>query len=271
MVQVLVIRPPGRHASRAGRRIGPSLIAFATLAIAPPDLAQPSPRSPLLQIEVGDSVGLPLPDAKMEVFTFMDGAAFREWVTVEPNDLDEGAYLLRFSNPGYRPTVLSVPLRKGRLVSLRVRIGAERDTTRHTRLIQADAVRSIGIVSEGKATTDLTRGRRVLDHESIERASPASISALLRDSKGFNVVLTSTPDGGYDAGAVGYGNGYGCPLPVLINGDRRRTIPFNEANQRYGIDVVEAIELVPRASARLYGRLEDRWECGVLLIWVKQG
>jgi hypothetical protein len=266
-----VIQPPGRHASRAARRIGPALIVVATLAIAPLDLAQPSPRSPLLQIEVGDSVGLPLPDAKMEVFNLMDGAAFREWVTVEPNELAEGEYLLRVSNPGYRSAVLSVPLRKGTRVSLRVRLGAERDTTRHTRVAQADEVHSIGIVSQGRATTDLMRGRRVLFRESIERASPASLSALLRDAKGFNVVLTSTPDGGYDAGAVGYGNGYGCPLPVLINGDRRRTIPFGEANQRYGIDVVEAIELVPRASARLYGRLEDRWECGVLLIWVKQG
>ena len=137
---------------------------LAALAIASPDFAQsPATHSSALQVEVGDSIGLPLPDAKVEVYTFADGGTFREWVAVEPNELTDGVYLLRFSNQGFRSTALSVPLRKGTRVSLRVRLGAERDTTRHVRVILADEVRSIGIVTEGRATADLTRGRRVLD------------------------------------------------------------------------------------------------------------
>jgi hypothetical protein len=252
-----------------------AVVILAAFAIAAPVLAQSSPatHSPLLQVEVGDSIGLPLPDAKVEVYSFADGGTFREWLAVEPNELPEGVYLLRFSNPGYRSAVLSAPLRKGTRVSLRVRLGAERDTTRHVRVrvIPADQVRSIGVVTEGRATTDLTRGRRVLDRESIERAGPASVAALLRDAKNFDVVVTPRPDGGYDVGGVASGGGYGCTLPVLINGDRRLIIPFSEANQRYGIEAVEAVELIPRVSARLYGYLQDRWECGILAMWVKQG
>jgi hypothetical protein len=228
-------------------------------------------RRPLLQVEIGDSLGLPLPDATMEVYAFAAGGTFREWLAITPNELTEGVYLLRLSSPGYRPAVLSVPLRGSNLVALRGRLGAERDTTRHSRTVTADDVRSIGIVTEGRAHTDLTTGRRILDRETIERAASVSIAALLRDVKGFDVVIRPAPDGGYEAGAVASRGGYGCELPVFVNGDRRLVIPFSEANQRYGIDVVEAIELVPRAAARLYGRLQDHWECGVLVLWVKQG
>ena len=228
-------------------------------------------RRSLLQVEVGDSLGLPLPDYGIEAYLFADSGTFREWVAVMPNELPEGVHLLRLSSPGYRAAILSVPLRKGNLVALRGRLGGERDTSRRSRVIQADGVRSIGIVTEGRAHTEITKGRRVIDRETIARAAPATIAALLRDAKGFDVVVTPTPDGGYQAGAVDSGAGYGCSLPVLVNGDRRRVVSFSEANQRYSIDQVEAIELVPRVAARLYGSLQDHWECGVLVLWVSQG
>ena len=248
-----------------------AMVAFSTLGFAPADVAQSqAPRSPMLQVEVGDSIGLPLPDATIEVYVLAGGAAGREWVAVEPNELPEGVHLLRFSNPGYRSVVLSAPLHKGGRVALRIRLGAERDTTRRARTVQAEAVRSFGIVTEGRATADLTNGRRVLERSAIERAGAASIAALLRDVRNANVVVTASPDGEFDVGAVAAGAGYGCTLPVLINGDRRTVIAFPEANQRYGIDAVEAIEVIPRAAARLYGHIEDRWECGVLVLWVNR-
>src|SRR5687768_12681995 len=102
----------------------------ATAASVATDASAQAAKKPLLQLEVGDSIGLPLPDATLEVFTFMEGGVFAEWVTVGPSDLPPGINLLRFSHPGYRRTVFSVPLREGSTVALRVRLRPERDTTK---------------------------------------------------------------------------------------------------------------------------------------------
>src|SRR6476469_2079216 len=47
-------------------------------------------REALIQIEVGDSIGLPLPDATVEVFTYLNGGVFWEWTPVGASDLPEG-------------------------------------------------------------------------------------------------------------------------------------------------------------------------------------
>jgi hypothetical protein len=78
-------------------RLATILVSTAALiaAVAPPASAQ-SDRPSLLQVEVGDSIGLPLPDAKMEVFALLDGGIFYEWAEVQPHQLPKGVQLLRF-------------------------------------------------------------------------------------------------------------------------------------------------------------------------------
>ena len=87
------------------------LIRLATLILTTavvPALSVPSParaqgeRETLIQIEVGDSIGLPLPDAKMEVFTIPDRGIFWEWMEFQPEQLTKGVQLLRFAKP---PTI----------------------------------------------------------------------------------------------------------------------------------------------------------------------
>lgn len=250
------------HAMRVGLAAAVVTVAAARLVA-----GQGVPRPSLLQLEVGDSIGLPLPDAKIEVFAITDRGRFRDWVTIDPSDLPEGVHLLRFSQPGYQPTVFSVPLRHGTRVSLRVRLGAERDTTRKGPG-EATEVRTAGLRIEGRATTDILKARRVLDRGAIERASPASIAALLRDAKGMGVVVSPGGVGSYTVGAVG-GGMYGCPLPVMINGDWRLITSFDEANRGYSPESVEAVELVSRVAAKSYSRRAEDAECGVLVIWVR--
>jgi hypothetical protein len=222
---------------------------------------------PLLYVEVADSIGLPLPDAKLEVYTLMDRAVFREWVFVDPSDLPDGIHLLRFSHPGYRPSVFSVPLRTGARVSLRVRLGAERDTTNRGRT-EAIEVRAIGRLMEGRASSDIIKARRVLDRDLIEQAHPSSIADVLRDAKGMGVMVLP---GEAMIRWVGAGGVYGCPLPVMINGDRRFLNTFTDVSQRYRPEDVEAIELVPRTAALLYPRRPDDVECALLAFWVRDG
>src|SRR4029450_4309347 len=98
-----------------------------------------------LQIEVGDSIGLPLPDAKIEVFTFMDGGVFWEWVPIDSVALPVGINLLRFSPPGSRSTAFSVPVPEQSILSLRIRLDPERDTANAAGKVEARQVRAIGL------------------------------------------------------------------------------------------------------------------------------
>ena len=223
---------------------------------------------PLLYVEVGDSIGLPLPDAKLEVYTLMDRAVFREWVAIEPSDLPDGIHLLRFSHPGYRPSVFSVPLRRGARVSLRVRLSAESDTSRRGGPVEAIEVRAIGRLTEGRVISDIIKSRRVLDRDVIDHAHPSSIAAMLRDAKGMGVIVWP---GEAMIRWVGAGGVYGCPLPVMVNGDRRFLNTFNDVSDRYQPEDVEAIELVPRTAALLYPRRPDDVECALLALWVRDG
>ena len=227
-----------------------------------------APSQALLQVEVGDSIGLPLPDAKVEVYTLMDRGIYREWVWVDPSSVPEGIHLLRFSYPGYRASVFSVPLRKGTRVSLRVRLGAPPDTTNRNRAVEVTDVHAIGILMEGRSKSDFIRTRRVLDRDAIERGNAASIVALLRDARGTKAIVT----GGTGSAMIGLaaeGGIYGCPMPVIVNGDRRMVTTFAEASARYTPDEVEAIELIPRTTVAPYVLRVEEGGCGVLALWVK--
>lgn len=247
-----------------------ALALWAIAAAAPIVRGQSMPAPPpLLQLEVGDSIGLPLPDAKVESFALMQGAAFLEWVPIDPANLSPGVYLLRFSYPGYRTATFSVPIRKGSRVSLRVRLGAEHDTTRGTRTTEAAPIRAIGLLLEGRATTDIVRSRRVLERAAIERANTSSVGELLRGTKETGLVVKPGAGRDYRITAPASGGPYGCTVPVMINGDPRWLFPFDEMNRRYSADEVEAAEFLPRSVARVYARHPEEGDCGLLLLWVR--
>lgn len=227
-------------------------------------------RPTQLQVEVGDSIGLPLPDAKIETFMLMEGGAFLEWVPVEPAELSDGVYLLRFSHPGYRTAILSVPLRKKARVSLRVRLVAEPDSAERSMAVASTTpVRAIGLFLEGHASTDIVRARRVLERDAVERAKAPSIGELLRITKQVGVIVTPGAGRDYAITALGMGATFRCDVPVMVNGDRRWLFPFRDINQRYEVDDVEAAEFIPTAAARPYLRRPEEASCGVLLLWAR--
>jgi len=242
-----------------------ALTLCASLATAASTRAQ-SPPAGLLQVEVGDSIGLPLPDATIETFTLMQGGVFLEWVSVRPEELPEGVYLLRFSYPGYRSAVFSVPLKKGNRVSLRVRLGAEPDTTQRGKAIVASPVRAIGLFLEGRASTDIIRTRHVLERDAVERAKAPSLGELIRGAKEMGVIVTPGAGSNY---RISSGGAFSCFVPVMLNGDRRWLFAFSDINQRYQADEVEAAEYIPRAAARPFARRPEEVECGLLLLWLR--
>lgn len=245
------------------------LLTGLLLAAAAPSAARAQDdRQALIQIEVRDSIGLPLPDAKVEVFTFMDGGVFWEWVPIGAGDLPAGINLLRFSHPGYQPAVFSVPLREGGKVSLRVRLLSERDTTGQHHVVQADPVNAIGLAIEGRAKTDIVGRRRILDRHAIEGETVSHFGALMHRAR--NTELTVLPARGGTFAVYGRsGSGGRSCVQVMVNGDRRRVLPFETFDQLFGTHDVEAIEVFPQGSSIPMSYQVPRSPCGMLVVWFR--
>lgn len=224
-------------------------------------------RESLIQIEVGDSVGLPLPDAIVEVFTFMDGGVFWEWVPVGTEALPAGINLLRFSHPGYRPEVFSVPLREGGKVALRVRLRAERDTTRQSHP-EAEEVHAIGLSIEGRATTDILGRRRILDRRAIEAEPVNHFGDLMRRARNTELTVLPARGGAFAVYGRSPSGGRSC-VQVMINGDRRRILPFETFDQLFGPYDVEAIEVFPQGHSIPLSYQVQRSPCGMLVVWFR--
>ncbi len=220
--------------------------AHRATAVAPPRL---------LSVEVRDSTGLPIADARMEVFTFV-GGPFWDWVAAEPPMLGDGIHFLRFSHAGYAPTMFSVLLRDGRYVTVRVTLERERDTTRANRVLEASEVHATGEAREGPIRTDVVGVRRIIDRSVIEHADAASVRELLLRTKGTDL---GVPKPG----------GRGCS--VMINGDRRRVLSFTEFDQLVGPNEAEALEVVSRGES--YFAVSPRRQatgCGTLYAWLRK-
>jgi len=223
----------------------------------------------LLDIEVSDSIGLPLPNARLELFTYMDRGVFREWVSIEAGMLAEGIHLLRFSHEGHRPSVFSVPLRKGSRVSLRVRLLPEPATLPRQDLIEATEVRAVGFARDGRRSVDIIGGRRVIDRTAIERANGRPVGDILRLATGTNLTVTPSA-GGFSHVATRTGSGRDlCEASVMLNGDQTLTLSFNRFEELYHNSEPEAIEIVLNGHAIPYTFRRTDSDCTVLLIWLR--
>ena len=226
-----------------------------------------SDRPSLLQVEVGDSIGLPLPDAKLEVFTLLEGGVFWEWVEVQPHQLPKGVQLLRFSHAGYKASTFSLPLREGSKVSLRVRLMPERETTpRRDGTFQAYEVKAIALSLDGGAKTDVLGRRRILDNLAGAPESNNRLGDLIRRSRGAELRVTPGSAGQY---AV-EGETTRCAVAVMLNGDRRHIIPFATFDQMYPTDDLEVVEVFPRGASIPFSYQVNRSECGLLIVWYRK-
>jgi hypothetical protein len=240
----------------------------AASAFAPPARAQHKKQT-VVQIEVGDSIGLPLPDAKVEVFTFMDGGVFWEWIPVDSVAIPDGINLLRFSHPGYRPTVFSVPIREKTTLSLRVRLDPERDTARTGHAPEARSVRAIALVLEGRAHTDVLGRRRVVEQEVFANESVSRFGQLLHRVRNTDLRVLPASGGIFRVFAQSTGGSYNCPVQVMVNGDRRRVLPFETFDQMYSPGDTEAIEIFPMGSSVPLSYQVPRAGCGMLVVWFR--
>jgi len=244
-------------------------IIVVVAALLPSPARAQTERASLLQIEVGDSIGLPLPDATLEVFTVLDRGIAWEWAPVDPSELPEGTNLLRISHAGYRPAVFSVPLRSGSHVALRVRLHPMGDSAARARAPQADEVRSIGLAIDGRARTDIIGVRRVLDRGAIAASAAPTLGALLRRTKGTNLNLLPARGGTFRPYTESQRGGSRCPAAVMVNGDRRRIFAFETADQLFSPEGIESIEIFPRGSSVPLAYQVPQSSCGVIVVWFR--
>ncbi|HUQ82531.1 MAG TPA: hypothetical protein VM076_15385 [Gemmatimonadaceae bacterium] len=256
--------------SRFARGAAPTLaMVLLTTALGQTATAHAQGEQPImLQVEVSDSLGLPLPDAKLETFTLMDGGVFWEWVPVAPQQLPEGINLLRFSHPGYRSSTFSIPLRAGSKVSLRVRLMTAGDSAKKDPL-EAREVRAIGLAIEGRMRTDVLGRRRILESAVVAEETTGKFGTLLRRVRGTELRVLPVSGGGYKPLAetnAGTGN---CQMLVMLNGDRRQVLPFAAFDQLYGTADLEVMEVFPRSSSLPSAYQVSKPGCGMLVAWFK--
>jgi hypothetical protein len=226
-----------------------------------------STATPALQVEVQDSVGLPLPDARVEVYTPIGRSKFWEWALVQPETLPLGIFLLRFSHPGYEPSVFSVPLEIYKPVSLRVRLSPQADTLVVRREGRAHVVRAIGLARVGRRHLDVVGFLRVLHRAEIERAGGTSLSTVFGRTKGTELIQTdpAVPGAGTNDRPV-----RGCVGQVTVNGNRLQKLTNAQFQAMYGVGEAEYIEVVGLTTkpAFDYSR-EPLGGCNSLRVWFK--
>ena len=252
------------------RRFAFAAVVVATICFPRSAPAVQSASDSLFQLEVTDSVGLPLPDAKVEWFTYMPGGVWREWVEVAPFQLEPGMHLLRLSHEGYRPSILSVPLEKGRRASLRVRL--RRDTGPDTgrsrvNVIDASDVRGVGLIVGSGVARDFLGERRIIDRPAIERAGRSRLSDILRRVSGAGVMVLP---GSAGRSTVRIGGRQLCTAGVMVDGKPNRTITFASFEATQSASDPEVIELVERANAIPFSfRRGESGDCAMVLVWLR--
>lgn len=249
------------------------VVALAAMDIALsallPDSARAQAGRALLQIEVRDSVGLPLPDAALEVFTLPDRAISWEWVRVEAEALPEGVHLIRVSHPGYRTSVFSIPLRTGGSVALRVNLSPAGDSATRARPPRADEVRATGVAIQGRMRTDVIGARRVLARDANTASESATLGALLRRAEGTGLNMVPAAGGTFRAYSEAQRGGRRCPTPVMVNADRRRVLAIEAAERLFGPEDFEVIEIFPRGGSVPFAYQVPQSTCGVIILWLR--
>jgi hypothetical protein len=227
----------------AARRFSAIAIAVSALLAAARN-AESQQAASLLRLEVTDTVGIPLPDARLEVFTLLEGGINWEWARVLPEGIPAGTYLLRISNPGYEPAVFSVPLRKDSHVALRVRLTAPIDSASVKAPI-ASAVRAQGFAIDGRIRTDVIGNRRIVDHRSATMTNPRTLGDLLHRVRGTTLTMYPASDGTFSPRKARPSRRMHpwCSTPVMLNGDRRKVLTFDAANQLLAPEEIEALEI----------------------------
>lgn len=252
------------------RRVGRLCVVAACvfIAAAQPAAAQ-GKRQAIVQIEVGDSIGLPLPDAKVEVFTFADGGVFWEWLPLGSEPLPAGITLLRFAYPGYAPATFSVPVREGGKVSLRVRLQPERDTIGSPHHPVAREIHAIGLALDGRAKTDIIGRRRIIERQMIDSESVNHFGPLLRRTTNTDLTVVPASAGSFRVYSQSAGGSSRCAMQVMVNGDRRRILPFDAFDQLFSTQDVEVIEIFPAGSSIPFAYQTVRGSCGLMVVWFR--
>jgi hypothetical protein len=233
-------------------------------------LGMQTPERPLLQLEVNDSLGLPLPNARLELYAYAEGGLFREWIEITPEMLGQGTYLLRFSHDGYRAAVFSVPLRPEAPVSLRVRLRPDAPLPVGGGPPAAVPVTAIGLALGGRSGSDIIGARRVLDRDAFERTNANGVAEVFRVHSVRKSVGAHETSGDWGVRLKNPRTGDVCDPPIMMNGDVTLTLTLARYQELYRLSEPEAIEFVldGRAVPHTFRRGYNL-NCPVMMIWLR--
>jgi hypothetical protein len=139
-----------------------------------------------------------------------------------------------------------------------VSLYAESDTARPSQHLEADEVHATGFTKQGTVGSEVVGLRRVIGRTGIERADARSVYELLRNTSGTEL---RAPLPGHP----------GCS--VMVNGDRRRVLPFAVFNQLFPpeqADAFEVVQFVGRRAPTARSILAARGVCGMLMAWLRK-
>jgi hypothetical protein len=247
-----------------------AMFALASFGLTRSPLEAQQKVQALLQVEVTDSKGIPLPDAKIETFTFLEGGTFREWAEVVPDQLPTGIYLMRFSHPGYRSSTFSVPLQHGVIAAVRVRLHEGSDSVpRPSKDLQSTAPEAIVVAFDGKTQRDLFGHRRVFDQIPHDEGSGARLdftNPMVKARKQVGTVGKVDPMM-RDTWKTQRGEEV-CPRKTLVDGDTRHAGAYGNGRRR-PIEDIEAVEVFTEGAAipqpyRIRGS-----DCGLIVVWYR--
>ena len=154
----------------------------------------------LLQLAVTDAIGHPIPDATVEVYAVPDGGQrkrYWEWFVINPEMLPEGITLLRISSPEFRPTVVSVPLRRRSQLALQVALSPVTDSSPPDRGGTVHSIRGVGTPLWQRGRPNVLDGRQVLVREEIARTAAETVRQVMERSHGFDLRFIPAAEGRY--------------------------------------------------------------------------
>jgi hypothetical protein len=131
-------------------------------------------------------------------------------------------------------------------------------------------VRAVGLSLEGRLKTDIVGMRRVITPNDIGVSTEViSTGALMRRAENTDLQVVPTWGGMFAVGSQGASGGRTCPAQVMINGDRRRFMPFTTFDRMHGASDIEAIEIFPYSGRVPFSYQPPRAGCGLLVVWLK--
>ena len=111
--------------------------------------------------------------------------------------------------------------------------------------------------------------RRVVEHADFDGEAVSRFGPLMRRLRNTELKVLPVSGGSFRVFGQSPGGSSNCSVQVMINGDRRRILPFESFDQLFSVSDAEAIEIFAMGSAVPLSYQVPRSGCGLLVVWFR--